>query len=423
MMRMTTLDGGLRVVTAEMPERDSVAVGVWVRCGSRDEPARLNGVSHFIEHLAFKGTRRRTGEQITREIEGAGGTFNASTNEESTFYHAQVLPGNLDQAVDVLLDMVSRPAFRADQLGVQKDIVIEEIRMIEDRPSCVVEDLFSEALWGHHPLGRRILGTERSVRGIARADLVAYHRRMYGREACVVALAGKVRHDEAVKLVRALAHRMPAGRRRSFRRAGMRQRAPRIAQQSRETEESHVVLGFKTFHRDHPWRFGLKIVSTLLGENMSSRLFENVREKRGLAYSIHSGIDRYVDAGCFYVGGGFDTARLPVALRAIMRELDRLRARRVPRAELERARQYTLGQFTMALEKSMSRMVWMGENVLLSGRVPDPARTVKRIQAVSADDVQRIARAIFRPTRITLATVGPRQDEQRLARCLEMREI
>jgi len=394
MMRMTTLDGGLRVVTAEMPERDSVAVGVWVRCGSRDEPARLNGVSHFIEHLAFKGTRRRTGEQITREIEGAGGTFNASTNEESTFYHAQVLPGNLDQAVDVLLDMVSRPAFRADQLGVQKDIVIEEIRMIEDRPSCVVEDLFSEALWGHHPLGRRILGTERSVRGIARADLVAYHRRMYGREACVVALAGKVRHDEAVKLVRALAHRMPAGRRRSFRRAGMRQRAPRIAQQSRETEESH-----------------------------SSRLFENVREKRGLAYSIHSGIDRYVDAGCFYVGGGFDTARLPVALRAIMRELDRLRARRVPRAELERARQYTLGQFTMALEKSMSRMVWMGENVLLSGRVPDPARTVKRIQAVSADDVQRIARAIFRPTRITLATVGPRQDEQRLARCLEMREI
>jgi predicted Zn-dependent peptidase len=422
MMRVTTLDGGLRVVTAEMPERESVAVGVWVRCGSRDEPARLGGVSHFIEHLAFKGTRRRTGEQITREIEGAGGTINASTGEETTFYHAQVLPEGLPLAVDVLLDMVSGPVFRADQLDVQKDIVIEEIRTLEDQPSCVVEDLFSEALWAPHALGRRILGTARTVRAMRRADIAGYHRRMYTRGSCVVALAGKVCHDEALRLVRAAVRRLPAGGPLRVRRADGRRRAPRRLTVSRETEEAHVVLGVKTFPREHPWRFGLKIISTLLGENMSSRLFENVREKRGLAYSIQSGVDRFMDTGCFYVGGGFDVARLPVALRAIVRELDRLRVRRVPPVELERAKQYVLGQFAMALEKSMSRMIWMGENLLLSGRVPDPARTVERVKAVSADDVQRIAQGIFRPGRIHLAYVGPAQDEQRLARCLELKE-
>jgi len=423
MTRMTELDGGLKVVTAEMPERESVAVGVWLRCGSRDEPARLNGISHFIEHLVFKGTRRRSGEQITREIEGAGGTINASTGEENTFYHAQVLPESLELAVDVLLDMANHPTFQADQLDVQKDIVIEEIRMVEDRPSCLVEDLFSEVLWARHPLGRRILGTERSLRGIGRTDLVEYRRRMYTRDACVVAFAGRVSHDEAVQFVRASARGMPERGRHSFRRASGRQRVPGIVTHARETEEAHIVLGFKTFHRDHPWRFGLKLISTLLGENMSSRLFENVREKRGLAYSIHSGIDRYMDTGCFYIGGGFDTERLSVALRAIIREVDRLRAGRVPRAELERARQYVLGQFTIALEKTMSRMIWVGEQLLLSGRVPDPQRTIRRIKAVSADDVQRIARAVFRPNRVNLAYIGPPQDERRLTRCLEMKEL
>ena len=420
MMQVTTLDGGLRVVTAAMPDRGSVAVGLWVRCGSRDEPARLNGISHFIEHLAFKGTRRRSGEQIAREIEGAGGSINASTGEESTFYYAQVLPENLDCAVDVLVDMVVRPAFRADQLDVQKDIVLDEIRMIEDRPASLVEDLFSEALWDSHPLGRRIVGTARSIRAISRADLLGYHRRMYAQNACVVALAGRVRHDEAVRLVRAAARRMPALGRQRFRPAGNRRRAPRICMQPRETEEAHVVLGFRTFPRNHPARFALKLASTLLGENMSSRLFENVREKRGLAYSIHSGIDRYVDTGCIYVGGGFDTARVTAALRAIVRELDRLRARRVPRAELERAKRYVVGQFTMGLERSMSRMVWVGENLLLSGRVPDAARVMRRIEALTADDVQRVARMVFRSHRMGLAYIGPPQDEARLARSIEL---
>lgn len=420
MTRLTVLDGGLRVVTAEMADRESVSVGVWLRCGSRDEAARVNGISHFIEHLVFKGTRRRTGEALTREIEGAGGSLNASTGEESTFYYAQVLPERLRCAVDVLLDMVTAPTFRADQLDVQKDIVVEEIRMVEDRPASLVEDLFSEALWGTHPLGRRILGTERSIRKITRRDLVEYHRRRYTRAACVVAFAGRVDHDEAVALVGRAARGMQAGRAHTFRPANSRQRAPRIVVQGRETEEAHVVLGFKTFARAHPARFALKIVSTLLGENMSSRLFERVRERRGLAYSIHSGIDRYVDSGCLYIGGGFDAARLDVALRAVVRELERLRTRRVPRAELERAKQYALGQFRMGLEKTMSRMVWVGENLLLGGRVPDAARTVRRIEAVTTDEVQRVARMVLRPNRMSVAVIGPPRDEQRLARSIEM---
>jgi predicted Zn-dependent peptidase len=193
--------------------------------------------------------------------------------------------------------------------------------------------------------------------------------------------------------------------------------------QARDTEEAHVTLGFKTFRREHPGRFALKIVSTLLGENMSSRLFENVREKHGLAYSIQSGVDRFMDTGCFYVGGGFDVARLPVALRAIVRELDRLRVRRVPPVELERAKQYVLGQFTMGLEKTISRMVWVGENLLLSGRVPDQARTIRRLKAITADDVQRVARMVVRANRMSLATIGPPLDEQRLVRSIEMKTV
>jgi len=420
MTHLTTLDGGLRVVTAEMPDRESVAVGVWLRCGSRDEPARLNGVSHLIEHYVFKGTRRRTGEQLTREIEGAGGSLDASTGEESTFYYAQVLPEHVGCAVDTLMDMVVAPTFQADQLDVQKDIVIEEIRMVEDRPASLVEDLFSEALWGTHPLGRRVLGTERSIAGITRADLVGYHKRMYARAAGVVALAGNVRHDKAVRLVERATRRMPSSKPPRFRSVVERQRRPVVEVRTRETEEGHIVLGFRTFPRQHPARFALRIISTILGENMSSRLFENVREKRGLAYSIYSGIDRYIDTGCFYVGGGLDTARLTVGLRAVVRECERLRVHRVPRAELDRAKQYAVGQLSMGLEKSMSRMIWMGEELLLSGRVPDAAETVRRLRGVTAGDVQRVARMVFRPSRMGLAYIGPPQDEARLRRSIEL---
>ncbi|MBN1917487.1 MAG: insulinase family protein [Verrucomicrobia bacterium] len=423
MTYVTTLDGGLRVVTAEMPDRQSVSVGVWLRCGSRDESARLNGISHFIEHYVFKGTRRRTGEQITREIEGVGGSLDASTGEESTFYYAHVLPEHLECAVDTLMDMVVSPTFPADQLDVQKDIVLEEIRMVEDRPSSLVEDLFSEALWGTHPLGRRVLGTVGTIERMTRADLVGYQKRMYTRAGCVVALAGNVRHDAAVKLVGRGARRMPGPPTARFRRVVERQRRPVVKVFARETEEGHVVLGVRTFRRGHPARFALRIISTILGENMSSRLFENVREKRGLAYSIYSGIDRYMDTGCLYVGGGLDTARLTVGLRAIVHEFDRLRRHRIGRAELERAKQYAVGQLTMGLEKSMSRVVWIGENLLLSGCVPDPAETIRRLRAITADDVQRVARLVFRPGRTALAYIGPVQDEARLRRSIELEAL
>ncbi len=410
--KIEKLENGLSVVTSYMPQMHSVAVGVWVACGLRHEPKRVNGISHFVEHLVFKGTKNRTDQEISQSIEGVGGVLNASTGEEITFYYSQVPREKFALAVEVLLDIVINPVFKAEYLEKQRSIVLEEIHMYEDRPGSVVQDMINEVMWGKHPLGRRILGTEKSVRGISRADIVQYHRETYVTGNCVVSVAGAATHEEVVAQVRKYSRNVRRGARQRFSKVRDAQKEPRAFIRQKETEQCHLCLGARTFHREHPDRFALKLLSTLLGENMSSRLFREVREKRGLAYSIYTDIDRYIDTGALVVSAGVVIGRTREAIATVLRELKKLKTKPVSRRELGRAREYVVGQVKMGMDRVMSQMMWAGENLLLSRKVPTQDEIMRSLRAVTSEDIQRIANTIFIEDQLNLALIGPVPDDK-----------
>jgi len=395
------------VVTSHMPGMHSVAIGVWMACGLRHESMRLNGISHFVEHLVFKGTKNRSDREISQSIEGVGGVLNASTGDELTFFFSQVPREKFALALEVLLDITINPVFKEDYLERQRSIVLEEIHMYEDRPSSVVQDVINEVMWGNHPLGRRILGTEENVRRISRKEIQDYHKRMYLTGNCVVSVAGAPPHEEIVAEVRKNSRNMRQGARRRF--AGVKdpEKGPKILVKQKEIEQCHFCLGMRTFHRDHPDRFGLKLISTLLGENMSSRLFREVREKRGLAYSIHTDIDRYMDAGAFVVSAGVVIDRTREAVATVLRELKKLATKPVPKAEFGRAKEYVVGLIKMGMDRVMSQMLWTGEDLLLSRKVQSTEEVIRHIHAVTREDIRRIANHIFVKNRLNLAIVGP----------------
>ncbi len=418
--RVEKLPNGIRVVTNHMPQMHSVAVGIWVGCGLRHEPKRLNGISHFVEHLVFKGTKKRSDHEISQSIEGVGGILNASTGEEVTFFFSQVPREKFALALEVLLDITGNPVFREDYLEKQRSIVLEEIHMYEDRPSSVVQDLINEVMWGRHPLGRRILGTSDNIRRISRTEIRDYHRKMYLTGNCVVSVAGAPTHEEVVKAVRRNTRYMRRGARRAFARVREGEHGPRSAVKLKETEQCHFCLGMKTFHREHPDRFALKLISTLLGENMSSRLFREVREKRGLAYSIHTDIDRYVDTGAFVVSAGVVTDRVKEAVTTVLRELKKLKAKPVPKAELGRAKEFIVGLAEMGMDRVMTQMMWTGESLLLSRKIMGMEEVIRRIHAVTREDIQRIANDIFVENQLKLAAVGPIPEEKEVVKWLKV---
>jgi predicted Zn-dependent peptidase len=284
----------------------------------------------------------------------------------------------------------------------------------------VVQDMINEVMWGSHPLGKRIVGTEKSVRGISRKDITEYHRRMYVTGNCVVSVAGTVSHEEVVAQVLKDSRNMVRGGRTRFVGVSDLQRRPGVLVRQKETEQTHFCLGMRTFHREHPDRFGLKLMSTLLGENMSSRLFREVREKRGLAYSISTGVDRYLDTGAFIVSAGVVVDRAKEAVGTVLRELKRLKIKEVPKAELNRTRGYVVGLLKMAMDRTMSQMLWAGENLLLSGKLLSPEEHIRNLRAVTPKDIQRIANRIFLEKKLNLAMIGPRPEEKGAVKWLKL---
>ncbi len=417
---ITTLKRGLKVITAPMPEMESAAIGIWVRCGSRHEAKRLSGISHFIEHLVFKGTRKRDGHDISMAIEGIGGHMNASTGEEFTFYYCQVVKDKLAFALDTLIDMVLHPTFRTEHLRNQKAIIVEEIKMYLDRPATLVQDLLSGLVWPDQPLGRPILGSQKTIMGIERKDIVAYKNRMYTAPNIVIAVAGDVNHADVVTGVKKYSRSFKQGRANRHTAARNPQRKPAFLIHTKETEQTHLSLGVRTFRRHHPDRFGLKLISTILGENMSSRLFREVRENLGLAYSISSGIDRYLDTGALVISGGVVTVKTKDALKVILREMRKLKRVSVSKDELERAKQYVIGTVRMGIEKTMSRMIWTGEDMLLSGKFFSPDELIEKINRVTTDDIRRIANSLFRSSRLNIAIVGPLSAKEKIGDIVEL---
>ncbi|MBI3330909.1 MAG: insulinase family protein [Candidatus Omnitrophica bacterium] len=414
---LTTLSNGLGVALRPMPQAQSVAVGVWVRAGGRYEAEEVAGISHFVEHLLFKGTRRRSCEALKQAIEGVGGMLNGFTAEEFTCYMAKVPARHARRAVDVLADMVRRPRLAAPDVEKERDVIIEEIRMYDDTPGQYVHDLFSQLLWPGHPLGLLLSGTIDTVRRMARGDLVRYWRRMYQPPNLLVAAAGALDPALVTRQVRRAFGPGAGPRLRGFVRAPRPRRGPQVRVWNKPTEQSHLCAGTYAIPRTHPDRFALELLHVLLGANMSSRLFREVREKRGLVYEIGTQIKRFYDTGAFVIHAGCDTGKLTETIRTIFTELGRVRRGPVPRAELVRAKDYYAGQLLMGLEDTMDHMLWMGEQAVTVGRIARTERLLRHVAQVTERDLVRVARELFVTEKMHLAIVGPiaEQEGSRLA--------
>ncbi len=412
------LANGVGVVLKPSPQAPSVAVGVWVRAGGRYELPERAGISHFIEHLLFKGTRRRSCEQLKQRIEGVGGSLNGFTAEEFTCYMAKVPARHARRALDTLADMVQAPTLSPRDVEKEREVILEEIRMYEDAPGQYVHDLFNQLLWPNHPLGMLLSGTMDTVRRMTREELVQYWRQMYQPRNLLVCGVGAFEPEPVMRDLQRLFRRRTGPRPRRFVRAPRMRRSPQVRVWNKATEQAHLCVGTYAVPRTHPARFATELLHVLLGANMSSRLFREVREKRGLVYEIGTHIKRFEDTGAFVVSAGCDPTKVTATVQTICAELSRIRRGRVPKAELARAKEYYAGQLLMGLEDTMDHMLWSGEQAVTVGRVARPEQLLSHLERVSAREIQRVARALFVTPNLHVAVVGPlgEPEASRLAR-------
>ncbi len=420
MYRITRLANGLTVATAEMPHMRSVSVGLWVGIGARYEAPKVSGICHFIEHLLFKGTRKRSAREISQAVEGIGGYLNAFTSEETTCYHARACHDRFDELLDVLMDMFLESKFLPADVAKEREVIKEEMAMYLDEPQHQVQELLNATLWPDQPLGRSISGTNRTLDAMARRHLVGYLRRHYVAASVLVAAAGNLNHRHVTRAVARYARRFRTGPRPEFAPARNDQQKPRVRLFTKPIEQTQLALGIRTCSRHDRRRYALRLLSTLLGENMSSRLFQTVREDRGLAYSIYSIPSFFEDTGDLVISAGLDTDNLPKTLRLILRELRRLTQSPPSAAELRRARDYLIGQIDLSLESANSQMNWLGEQLLGYGKIYPPAVLKRRLRQVTSGDIRAVARDFFRPESLSLALVSPLKGQDRLLEWLRL---
>jgi predicted Zn-dependent peptidase len=411
-VRRTVLPGGLRVVTEAMPGVRSASIGVWVGIGSRDESPALSGASHFLEHLLFKGTPTRSALDISVALDEVGGEFSAFTAKEYTCFHARVLDEDLPLAVDVLGDMVTSSAITAEDVEAEREVILDEIAMHDDDPDDVVGNVFAQKAWGGSPLGRPIAGSVESIKALTRAQIRGYYRRRYTAANMVVAVAGNVDHASVVRQVRKAFSRAgflaDAGGQPARVRRGDRARRTSTGDVvvNRPFEQVNLVLGVNGLVRTDERRYALGVLNAALGGGTSSRLFQEVRERRGLAYSVYSYATHYADAGTFAVAVGCLPAKVGEVLGVVRGELDRLARDGIDREELRRGQGQLRGGLVLSLEDSGSRMSRIAKSELLYDELPSIDEVLHRVTDVTLDDVNSLARDLF-AQRQTLAVVGP----------------
>ncbi|MFN2502794.1 MAG: M16 family metallopeptidase [Acidimicrobiales bacterium] len=403
-VQQTRLANGLSVVTEAVPGSASVALGFWVDAGSRDERPEVAGASHFLEHLLFKGTEDRSAHEIAEAIEAVGGEMNAFTTKEYTAFYVRLLHEDLDLGLDILSEIMWAPAFRPDEINAERQVILEEILMHEDEPADLVHDLCQEAIYPGHPLGREVLGDATTISAMTRDDISGYFRAQYRPDSIVFAAAGKVDHDQLVAGVERRFTGPDGGG--PVREQQALVPARPLAVTNRQTEQAHLVVGMRAPARDDDDRFALSVLNQLLGGGMSSRLFQEIREKRGLVYSVYSYRAAYLETGLLAVYAGTSPARAATVLDLISAELDRLLQDEVPERELAVARGHVKGSIVLALEETSSRMSRIGRSQLVHGEVMSLDELVERTAAVSAADVRRVIERVVAGPR-TLAVVGP----------------
>jgi len=418
--QVTQLPNGLRIATAEMPHMRSVSLGLWLGIGSRYERAESSGVCHFIEHLLFKGTRRRSAKEISQAVEGIGGYLNAFTSEEMTCYHARAGYDRFPELLDVLLDMFLNSKFAPEDITKERDVIKEEMDMYLDEPQHQVQELLNATLWPGQPLGRSITGTNRTLDKLNREELVGYLRANYLASNALIVAAGRIRHGQVVRAVSPYATKFRTGAAAPFEPVREDQSAPRVRLFTKRTEQTQIALGIRTCPRNDRRRYALRLLSTILGENMSSRLFQVIREDHGLAYSIYSTPSSFHDTGDLVISAGLDLENLPRTLALVLKELRRCTATAPGAAELRRARDYVIGQIDLGLESTETQMNWLGEQLLGLGHFVSAASIKRRLQAVTPGEIRAAARDFFRSERLSLALVSPLKRPDRIEKQLRM---
>jgi predicted Zn-dependent peptidase len=407
----TVLPGGLRVVTEAMPGVRSASVGVWVPVGSRDETPALAGTSHFLEHLLFKGTATRSALDIAAAMDAVGGECNAFTEKEHTCYYATVVDRDLPLAVDIVADVVLNATVAARDVEVERGVVLEEIAMRDDDPSDLVHDEFATALYGDDPLGRSILGSVESITALNRRQIAGYYRRRYAVDGMVVSVAGNIEHAEVLRLVRRAfrdalgGDTTPQPVRRGDLVPGTAPSAP-VRVVADDTEQANVVLGVSGVSRHDPRRFAIGVLSAALGGGMSSRLFQRIREERGLAYSVYSFASSYCDTGHLAVYAGCQPGKTDEVLQLMITELDAIARDGISAAEIERGKGQVRGGMVLGLEDPGARMTRIGKSELSYGEILGVDEVLARVDAVTVDDVAAVADELLNRPRC-LAVVGP----------------
>ena len=414
---LTELDSGERVISERLDHVRSAAVGYWIGAGSRDEDAAEAGVSHFIEHLLFKGTGRYSALEIAEIFDGLGGELNAATSREHTLVYARVPDHHIEVAMDVMGDMVFAPAF--EDLDAEREVVLEEIAMYDDAPQELVHDLIAEAIFGDHPLGRPVIGTAEVISTIPREAIAGYHGIRYSPANIVVAAAGSIDHDQIVGLVgRALERRQGGeGDGVNVRPPLVQAPPPQLRFLRKDTEQYHVCLGAPGISRSDRRRFAVSLLDAILGGSASSRLFQEIREKRGMAYSVYSFVSQYTDTGQIGVYLGTREENLTEALTITAEQIADLAAGNLPARELDRAKENLKGRIVLSMESTSTRMNRLGKSLITDSELLSLDRIVAEIDAVEAEAVCELAAALLETERLCAACIGP--DEERFLAALE----
>ena len=409
----TQLNNGVRVITNSMPHTQSVSTILYYGVGSRYEDDRVAGISHFIEHMVFKGTRKRaTAKEISEAIEGVGGVLNASTGREVTNYWAKVPKTHFAMSFDVLSDMLLNANYEPTEIEKERKVIIEELHQTLDSPPDLVNEVISQVIWGDQPVGRDIGGSDATVGAISRDDLLSYLKKYYLPADMVVSVAGNVEHNEVLALVEQTLGQLPAGERPVAGPAQALEGGPRQHIYFKDTEQTNLCLAVPAVSYGDPRRYVLSMLNTIMGSGMSSRLFQEIREERGLAYTADSYSSQLSDTGAWIVYSAVDPERVNETIEAIIGELNKIRQEKVPASELTKAKEYNKGRMLLSLENTTSVASWAGEQELLLDRIYTVDEIVERIEAVTTDQILDLAQEMFRTENLRLAVVGPYQNEE-----------
>jgi len=412
MYKKTVLENGLRVITCRMRNMQSVAIGIWIKVGGRYETPEYKGIAHYLEHLVFKGSKKYSCRKIKESIEGVGGSLNGFTSEELTCYLAKLPYLHLNLAADILSDMAINPLLFPEEIEKERTVILEEAKMYKDLPQSYVHELLDELLWPGHPLGMAIIGTPDSIGRISKENLFSFSRQYYIPSNIVVSAAGSLDHDKFVKKIRNIFSSLEARNASALLKVKEEQAKPQLKLLHKDTEQTHLALGFHGFKRDHPCRYALWLLHIILGANMSSRLFNELREKRGLAYEIGTQVKYFQDTGAFVVHAGIDNGKVNDSVKLVLDELAKVKDKLVSNDEFKRAKEFYLGQLALSLEETLDHMMWIGESTSTLDEVYSLKDIIKKINKLNRENIREVAAHIFNEKSLNLALIGPLKDSQ-----------